>query len=78
MIIWSLRSDALYQTLNSIYPYLRVKKERCEKLGQFHQTKMMVGGDRKSPEFNKHLVDILTTRRHLFDEFQVLNKKGRH
>jgi hypothetical protein len=78
MVIWSLRSDALYQILMSIYPFLRVKKERCEKLGQFHQTRIPNGGDRKSSAFKAHVADLCMTRRQLFDEFQVLNKKGKH
>ena len=78
MIIWSLKSDALYQILPLIYPYLRVKKERCEKLGQFHQTGMILGGDRHSSEFKDRIMDVLETRRKLFEDFQVLNKKGNH
>lgn len=78
MIIWSLKSDSLFQVLPLIFPYLRVKKERCEKLGQFHQTGLMVGGDRHSSNFKHHICDILMTRKQLFEEFQILNKKGNH
>lgn len=78
MIIWSLSSDALYQFSKNVYPFLRVKKERCEKLIQFHQTNVPNGGDRNSSEFQRHICDLLVTRRQLFDEFQVLNKKGKH
>jgi len=78
MIIWSLRSDSLFQILPLIIPYLRVKKERCEKIGQFHQTGLMVGGDRHSSTFKDRIMDILTTRRKLFEEFKILNRKGNH
>lgn len=78
MIIWSLSSDALYQFSKNVFPFLRVKKERCEKLIHFHQTNVPNGGDRNSDEFRQHICDLLITRRKLFDEFQVLNKKGKH
>lgn len=78
MIIWSLSSDALYRFAKDVYPFLRVKKERCEKLIQFHQTSVPNGGNRKSKEFRNYICDLLITRRALFDEFQVLNKKGNH
>lgn len=78
MIIWSLRSNALYQILNSIYPFLRNKKERCQKLEQFYQTRIPNGGDRKSKAFREHVVNLCVIRRQLFDEFQILNKKGKH
>ena len=78
MIIWSLRSDSLYQILPKIYPYLRVKKERCEKIGQFHQTNVPMGGDRQSASFRSKMCDLLVTRKKLFDEFQILNAKGNH
>lgn len=78
MIIWSLRSDALFQILPNIYPFLRVKKERCEKLVQFHQISIPLGGDRKSQTFKNHVMDVLHTRKILFDEFQILNAKGKH
>ena len=78
MIIWSLRSDSLFQVLPLIFPYLRVKKERCEKIGEFHQTGLMVGGDRHSSVFKDRIIDVLTTRRKLFEEFQILNRKGNH
>lgn len=78
MIIWSLSSDTLYQFAKNVFPFLRVKKERCEKLIQFHQTNIPNGGDRSSIEFRNHICDLLVTRRRLFDEFQVLNKKGKH
>lgn len=78
MIIWSLSSDALYQFAKNIFPFLRVKKERCEKLIHFHQTNIPNGGDRNSSEFRNHICDLLVTRKKLFDEFQVLNKKGKH
>lgn len=78
MIIWSLSSDSLYQFSKNVHPFLRVKKERCEKLIQFHQTNVPQGGDRSSPEFRNYIVDLLFTRKKLFNEFQVLNKKGKH
>lgn len=78
MIIWSISSDALYNFAKNVYPFLRVKKERCEKLIHFHQTNVPNGGDRKSPEFIKHICDLLVTRKKLFDEFQILNAKGKH
>lgn len=78
MIIWSLSSDALYQFAKNVFPFLRIKKERCEKLIHFHQTNIPNGGDRNSEEFRKHVCDLLITRRKLFDEFQILNKKGKH
>lgn len=78
VILWSLSSDALFQFLNDISPYLRIKKERCEKLSQFHQTGFTVGGERKSDEYKKRITEVLTTREKLFEEFQVLNKKGKH
>lgn len=78
MIIWSLRSDSLFKILNDVYPFLHVKKQRCEKLGQFHKTGLLVGGDRKSEKFHIQIMDILKTRKSLFDEFQILNAKGKH
>ena len=78
MIIWSLSSDALYRFAKNVFPFLRVKKERCEKLIHFHQTNTPNGGDRNSIEFRNHICDLLMTRKKLFDEFQILNKKGRH
>lgn len=77
MVIWSLRSKALYPLLEKIYPFLRVKKERCKKLMEFHEIKIP-SGDRNSEEFRNKALEIQSQREFLLEEFHVLNAKGRH
>lgn len=78
MIIWSLRSDALFQVLPNIYPFLKSKKERCEKITEFHQISFENGGNRKSEEFKRKSLEILEIRKKLFEQFSALNAKGKH
>lgn len=78
MIIWSHRSKALYPILTKILPYLRAKKERCEKLIELQQTSMPNGGNRKSEEFKLRRDEIQSIRKRIVDEIHVLNAKGKH
>lgn len=78
MIIWSHRSKALYPVLTKILPYLRVKKERCEKLIQLQETSIPNGGNRKSEEFKIRQSQIQAIRQQIYEDIHVLNAKGKH
>jgi hypothetical protein len=78
MIIWSQRSKALYPILTKILPYLRVKKERCEKLIELQETSIPNGGNRKSEEFKIRQFQIQFIRKKISDEIHKLNSKGKH
>lgn len=78
MIIWSLRSKSLFIFLERIYPFLRIKKERCRKLMEFYETKIPTSVGRTSDQF-KILAEKTTLKREkLIEEFHLLNKKGKH
>ena len=77
-VIWSLRSKALYPLLEKLYPFLRVKKERCKKLMEFHEIKIPNSVGRKSQEFKELRLKIGSQREQLLEEFHVLNAKGKH
>lgn len=78
MVIWSVRSKALYPLLEKIHPFLRVKKEKCKKLMEFHEIKIPHSIGRKSEEFRKMSSEIELKREQLLEEFHILNAKGRH
>ncbi len=78
MIIWSLKSKALHQILNKIHPFLKVKKERCEKLMQLRDTTIPNGGNRKSDEFKIRQSKIILERESIVEDLHKLNAKGRH
>ncbi len=78
MIIWSLKSNALHQILDKIYPFLKVKKEKCEKLMQLRDTTIPNGGNRKSDEFKIRQSQIILERECIVEALHKLNAKGRH
>ena len=78
MIIWSLRSRKLYNLLFKIQKYLRVKKERCEKLLELEKTTLKIGGNRKTGQYRCHVEQILSKRESIFQELKLLNAKGKH
>jgi hypothetical protein len=78
MIIWSLRSKALYPMLLKILPFVRVKKERCEKLIELQKTSIPNGGNRKSEDFKIRQSEIQAKRVCLVEELHKLNAKGKH
>ena len=78
MIIWSLRSKALYTILTKILPYLRTKKERCEKLIELQETSIKNGGNRKSDEFRIRQKEIQSIREKIVEDIHKLNAKGKH
>lgn len=78
MIIWSISSNSLYQFCKNVCPFLRVKKERCEKLMEFYQLNFENGGDRFSKEFQSDNAHLHEKREFLFQEFKLLNSRGRH
>lgn len=78
MVIWSLKSNALHQILDKIYPFLRVKKERCAKLMELQATTMPNGGNRKSEKFKLKQIEIQAKRKVIAEDLHKLNAKGRH
>lgn len=78
MIIWSLKSKALHQILDKIYPFLRFKKKRCEKLMELRNTGLPNGGNRKSEEFKIRQSEIQADRERIAEDLHKLNAKGRH
>jgi hypothetical protein len=78
MIIWSLKSKALHQILDKIHPFLRVKKERCEKLIELRNTTIPNGGDRSSSEFKNIQSSIQNKRKSIAKDLHKLNAKGKH
>lgn len=78
IIIWSLKSKALHQILDKIYPFLKVKKERCKKLMDLRDTTMSNGGNRKSEAFKLRQKEIQLIREGIVEDIHKLNAKGRH
>ena len=78
MIIWCLKSKSLHKILTKIYPFLRVKKERCEKLFELHSLTISNGGNRKSDEFKIRIAQIQKKRVEIVEDLHKLNAKGVH
>jgi len=78
MIIWELRSQSLVPLLEKLHPFLRVKKERCNKLIEFYKTKLPSSLGRNTPEFKRRFIDVQERRELLLEEFRMLNAKGKH
>lgn len=74
--IWSLSAKALFDILPKIYPFLRSKKDICEKLIEFQNTILPNGGDRHSELFNSLFAKTIAKRESIIQEIHKLNAKG--
>ena len=74
--IWSLSSKSLFEILPKIHPYLRNKKEVCEKLIEFQNTILPNGGDRHSELFHALFTKNRALRDKIISEVHQLNLKG--
>ena len=73
---WTLSANALFHLLPKILPYLRGKKEVCEKLIEFQETILSNGGDRHSELFRALFEKRIEVRERIINDVHLLNKKG--
>lgn len=73
-IAWRINSNQLTKILPQIYPFLRNKKNVCEKLIEFCSTIQDNGGDRQK-EFSEKYQEILKVRDKIFDQISHFNSK---
>jgi hypothetical protein len=77
MIIWSLSSRSLYNVLDKIIPYIRVKKAVAEKIKEFYETTIPNGGDRHSEKFKESYSNLVAVRENIVNEIHNLNFRGK-
>jgi len=75
-INWNISGSKLFEILKKIHPFLRSKKEVCEKLMEFQQFILKNGGDRQSEEFKSSYTKIISKKEKIVDEVHKLNLKG--
>lgn len=73
---WSLSAAKLYEILPKIKPFLRSKKEVCDKLIEFQETILPNGGDRHSELFRALFEKRQEVREKIIKEVHQLNHKG--
>lgn len=76
--IWTLSAAKLYEILPKIQPFLRSKREVCDKLIEFQQTILPNGGDRHSELFRALFEKRQEIREQIIAEVHELNRKGSH
>lgn len=75
-IFISISCKKLYEILPNIIPFLRLKKEVCEKIMEFQKTNLANGGDRTSEYFKKRYSEVVRVREDLIKSIHLLNLKG--
>jgi hypothetical protein len=73
---WTLSAAALYEILPKIRPFLRSKKEVCDKLIEFQETILPNGGDRHSELFRALFEKRREVRERIIQEVHQFNHKG--
>ena len=75
---WILSAAKLYEILPKIQPFLRSKREICDKLIEFQQTILPNGGDRHSELFRALFEKRQEIRERIVAEIHEFNRKGSH
>ena len=75
-INWNISGNKLYEILLKVHPFIRSKKEVCEKLMEFYQLTLENGGDRQSEEFKASYLKIISQKERIVDIVHFLNSKG--
>lgn len=74
-IAWRISSRQLAELLPKICPYLKNKKQVCEKLIEFSSTILKNGGDRQKDHLNEYR-EVLEVRENIFNQISHLNSKS--
>ena len=73
---WRLSCRALFNIINSVYPFLKHKKPVCAKLIEFYDTTLPNGGDRQSAQFREQYAAAIVKRECIVKKVHELNSKG--